>query len=813
MDHQIHGTYDTFLVILSYLIAVTASYSALDLAGRVNVSRGKHRLLWLVFGAMSMGLGIWSMHFVGMLALALPVKVLYDLSLVILSVLFAIFVSGIALLTVSRNKLEVKELAIAGVLMAGGISGMHYTGMAAMMIGITYDKGLVILSVVIAATASFAALWLLFYFRKDQSRFAYLYKLGSSLIMGAAIAGMHYTGMVAAHFHASEHQYGVEVQIETETLAYIIVLATFLLLGITLAGVFINKRLSQKDLVIQENESWYRSLYKNNEYGIISLDKAGTIINMNPAVPKMIGIQAEDYLNQHFSAIGLDITAKDKAKTDGVEEQSSRLLPKDFETSFVQPNGNLVELSVMNIPVEIDGKIVGNHIFIKDITEENKTKKKIKHLAYHDELTGLPNRRKLNERLDQAIEQSNRDSSTFAVMVLDIDRFKMINDSLGHTYGDIFLQGVSDRIVKSAEGFETTIARMGGDEFTILCNTGPEGEEAAELAERIIEALKKPFHLKDNDFYISASIGTALFPVHGRDAVELLKKADTAMYKVKKQGKNGHQFYSPDLDVQLLENIGLESDLRKAIERNELVVYYQPQFHAQSNRMIGVEALVRWNHPTRGMLSPGVFIPIAEETGLIYEIGTWVLSEACRQMKKWHDEGGPLIPVSVNLSSHQFHQPNLVEYIVKILEETKLEPQYLELEITESMMMDPAVSISILEELNKIGTRISLDDFGTGYSSLSYLKKFPIHKLKIDRSFITDISENHNDKAIVATIISMAQHLKLDVIAEGIETKDQLDILTENDCHEIQGYYFSSPLSASEVEKTFFVPNRLPSYQ
>lgn len=805
-----HGTYNSFLVVLSYLIAVTASYSALDLAGRVNVSKGKHRLLWLIFGAFSMGLGIWSMHFVGMLALTLPIQVFYDMPLVILSVLLAIFVSSIALFTVTRDKLSVKDLFVSGALMATGISGMHYTGMAAMMVDITYESSLVILSVAIAGTASMAALWLLFYFRKDQTRFAHLYKFGSSLIMGAAIAGMHYTGMVAAHFHMGQTPMTqVETQIKTETLAYTIVLATFLLLGVTLTGVFINKRFSQKDFVIQEHESWYRSLYKNNEYGIISLDKEGKIIDMNPAVSKISGLRAEEFIHQHVSSLRLLISEEEREKTTQLFSLSDPQGPNSFETVLMPPDGKRIELSVMKVPVDIESEIVGSHIIIKDITEENAAKKKIKHLAYHDDLTGLPNRRMFNLLLNQKTENSGSESTSFAVMVLDIDRFKMINDSLGHTYGDIFLQGVSKRIVACTEGGRVTVARMGGDEFTILCETGEDGAEASRLAERIIETLQQPFHLKDSDFYISASIGTALFPKHGRDAVELLKKADAAMYKVKKQGKNGHLFYTEDLSDQMIARVELESDLRKAIERDELVVYYQPQFHAEDNRLIGVEALVRWNHPSRGILSPGVFIPIAEETGMIYEIGTWVLREACRQMKQWHREGGPLIPVSVNLSAHQFHQPNLVEYIRSILEETKLDPQYLELEITESMMMDPAVSINILNELNKIGTRISLDDFGTGYSSLSYLKKFPIHKLKIDRSFITDLSENQNDQAIVATIIAMAQNLKLDVIAEGIETKDQLDILTENDCKKIQGYYFSSPLAASEVEKAFFIPSRV----
>ena len=280
------------------------------------------------------------------------------------------------------------------------------------------------------------------------------------------------------------------------------------------------------------------------------------------------------------------------------------------------------------------------------------------------------------------------------------------------------------------------------------------------------------------------------------------------MYEVKKNGKNSYRFFTSELDEHLHTKIELEADLRKAILREEFVLYYQPQIQTGTNKMIGVEALVRWNHPEKGILSPGVFIPIAEETGMIHEIGTWTLREACRQMREWHLAGGPLIPVSVNLSSQQFHQPNLIDYIREILEETGLEPKYLELEITESMMMDAKVSKSILQELDDFGVKISLDDFGTGYSSLSYLKQFPIHKLKIDRSFIADITRNVNDQAIVSTIISMAKNLKMDVIAEGIETKDQLEFLTRNSCEEIQGYYFSRPLSAPQVEAAFFIPQR-----
>lgn len=440
--------------------------------------------------------------------------------------------------------------------------------------------------------------------------------------------------------------------------------------------------------------------------------------------------------------------------------------------------------------------------------EEQQAKAIIEYQAMHDELTGLPNRRMFQLALSQSIEDYKEHSTPFAIFVMDIDRFKMINDSLGHTYGDQFLQEVSNRIRSSTEGYAVTIARLGGDEFTLILENCTDPALAEELAQRMVKAIEVPYRLQNNDYYVSASIGIALYPLHGENEIQLLKNADTAMYEVKKNGKNGHQFFSKVLDEHLLLRIELESDLRKAVKRNELELYYQPQIQTGNYSMIGVEALVRWRHPSKGLLSPGVFIPIAEETGLIYEIGTWTLYEACRQMKQWHEAGGPLIPVSVNLSSRQFHQSNLVEYIRDILEKTGLEPKYLELEITESMMMDAAVSTEILRELHEFGVKISLDDFGTGYSSLSYLKQFPIHKLKIDRSFISDITKNASDQAIVATIISMARHLNMDVIAEGIETKGQLDFLMENSCQEIQGYYFSRPLPAEEVEAAFFVPYR-----
>ncbi|WP_337102835.1 EAL domain-containing protein [Paenibacillus sp. YIM B09110] len=807
MEH-IHGSYDSLLVIFSYIIAVAASYTALDLAGRVSNAKGSSRLGWLSFGAAIMGSGIWSMHFVGMLAYSLPITIRYDIVIVFVSVIAAVAAAFIALYVVGRNQLTIRQLLTGGLLLATGISTMHYVGMSAILVDLSYDPLMFTLSIVIAIVASIAALWLSFYFRGGEESNAGWKKLGSGIIMGAAIVGMHYTGMFATNFHPSNRTpFSIGLILDQKLLAYLIVGGTLFTLGLSLFGIVMSKRLNIKDTALEESEKWYKSLYDNNLDGIVSVDLNRRVISYNEAALHITGLTDIQVLGKPISELVKVIAEPDRAKTTDMFVSAFKGMRTTHETTLIR-NGQVIILSVTNVPVIIEGNVAGSYIIFKDITDEKQAEQRIHHLAYHDELTGLPNRRKFNQAIGEWIEARNISRLPFAVMVLDIDRFKMINDSLGHTYGDIFLQELTTRIQTSLEGQNVMLARMGGDEFTILCRNCPDESDIVELAEKIINSIQIPYRLKDNDFYVSASIGIALFPQHGHDATELLKNADTAMYEVKRKGKNGYMFFSRELDDKLQQKIELEGDLRKAVENGELLLHYQPQIRTSDNEMIGVEALVRWNHKDRGLLSPGTFIPIAEETGIIYEIGTWVLREACRQMREWHMAGGPLIPVAVNLSSQQFHQPDLAGYIKSILDEAGLEPKFLELEITESMMMDAELSADILKRLNEYGVRISLDDFGTGYSSLSYLKMFPIHKLKIDRSFIRDITHSGNDQAIVATIIAMAHNMNMEVIAEGIETKDQLDILRDKDCQKIQGYYFSKPLSANDVEDSFFKPKR-----
>jgi diguanylate cyclase (GGDEF)-like protein/PAS domain S-box-containing protein len=811
MNH-IHSSHDNVLVVISYLIAVAASYNVLDLTGKINNTKGRRRWLWLFFGAIVMGMGIWSMHFVGMMSMTLPFPVYYDLMVVLVSVGIGIAASFVALLIVGRQKLSVTMLLGGAALFALGISAMHYMGMYAMQVNITYDIGYVVLSVLVAFAASITALWLSLYFVQHHLRSDFLKKLGSAMIMGAAIAGMHYTGMLAAHFEtgvpADRMLSPLSQILNQKRLGYVISAGTLITLSLSLLGLYISKLFSNQESEKRENEKWQRSLYEHNQDGIISVDLHQQIIGINPAAIRISGIMEKQFKYGPVSEL-LPLVVEEDRK--GIQEMFQRASGGEavrYETAIYDTGQNKIHLSVLLAPVIVEDQVVGNYIILRDITEEKRAEEKNRHLAFHDELTGLPNRRMFNQTLSDMIEARQENQEQFAVMVLDIDRFKMINDSLGHIYGDLFLQEVSNRISGVVNPDEVMLARMGGDEFAALFHQKPSVENAAHVAELIIQVIGQPYYLKENEFHVTASIGIALFPDHGQNAVQLLKNADTAMYQVKKNGKNGHQFYSAELYAKLRERLELEIDLRKALEREEFVLHYQPQIRTGDVRMTGVEALVRWNHPTRGLLSPELFIFLAEETGMIIELGNQVLREACRQMYEWHQAGGPIVPVAVNLSSQQFHQSNLVGNIKRILEETGLSPEYLELEITESMMMDALASFDILNQLTELGIRISLDDFGTGYSSFSYLKMFPIHKVKIDRSFIQDLAVSQNDKAIVSTIITMAKQLNMDVIAEGIETKDQLDILTEQDCDEVQGYYYSRPLPAEEVERQFFLPRR-----
>ena len=448
---------------------------------------------------------------------------------------------------------------------------------------------------------------------------------------------------------------------------------------------------------------------------------------------------------------------------------------------------------------EENGEVSGIIGVATDITERKRAEKRLVQLANYDSLTGLPNRTLFRDRLAHAVAQANRKNRLVALLFLDLDRFKMINDSLGHLAGDKLLQAVSGRLLANARE-EDTVARLGGDEFTVILEDITNTEDATIVARKILEVMGKPFYLDGHEVFVTTSIGIAIFPLDGQGLDGLLKNADTAMYRAKEQGRNNYQFYTADMNAKAVEHLIMESSLRHALDRDEFVLHFQPQIDLHSREITGMEVLLRWNHPELGLLYPNQFMLLAEETGLIISIGEWVLNKACAQAALWQSQGLPPMRIAVNLSALQFRENNLVATVADALDLAGLDPQHLELEITESFLMDNVDSaIAKLRALSNLGVHLAIDDFGTGYSSLSYLKKFPLNTLKIDQSFVRDISTDPDDAAIAEAIIALAQTLNLRVMAEGVETEEQINFLRTRGCDQAQGFLISHPVPAQDI--------------
>jgi diguanylate cyclase (GGDEF)-like protein/PAS domain S-box-containing protein len=469
-----------------------------------------------------------------------------------------------------------------------------------------------------------------------------------------------------------------------------------------------------------------------------------------------------------------------------------------FETTFNRKDGSSYPTKCKLQLVEPKDSHSEILVWIQDLTERKQMENTIRQMAYYDSLTGLPNRNLLNDRLAVALANASRNYQKVAILFLDLDHFKTINDSLGHEAGDQLLQQVSLRI-KGILRKQDTIARMGGDEFIILIPGLTDTDHTARLAEKILDAVTPVFKIGDNELYIGCSIGIAIFPDDGMEIKTLLKNSDLAMYRAKEKGRNTFQLYTPSMNFKAMERLAVEKNLRKALDREEFELHYQPKINLKSGQIAGMEALIRWDSPELGMVMPNQFIPIAEETRLIIQMGHWVLLTACQQARIWRETGLPQTPISVNLSVVQFTHPNLVSEISKILKQTNTPPHYLELEITESVLMkDTTLAVSILNKLSALGIKISIDDFGTGFSSLNYLKNLPLDYLKIDQTFIKDFNLRTNS-AITKAIVTLAQSLDMKTIAEGVETEEQRKFLTELNCDEAQGYLFSKPITRDEM--------------
>lgn len=523
--------------------------------------------------------------------------------------------------------------------------------------------------------------------------------------------------------------------------------------------------------------------------GIFGIDLDGRITFCNPASEKMLGYEKGELIGTPSSTV--------------ICHEPDHSPYGETVQMFCKKDKTILAVEYVLSSIEEDENVIGQVVTFKDITERKKMEEEIRYLAYYDSLTDLPNRVLLNDKLKKILENKEQQ---VAVLYLDLDRFKLVNDSLGHSYGDLLLREVANRL-KIIIPKEAIASRQGGDEFTVVLPDINGIEDVLLVVDHISDIFSQPFSLMGNEVYIKTSIGISMFPKDGEDGEVLIKNADAAMYKSKEKSGTGYHFFESEMNNRSLESIKLENALYKALDRNELDIYYQPQIDSRTNSIIGVEALLRWIHPTEGMISPADFIPIAEDTGLIVPIGEWVLENACKQLKKWHEEGNHSLSVSVNLSSRQFEENDLVEVVQRILIDVNLAPEFLHLELTENQIIkNKDLTVEMMEQLKEIGVKIAIDDFGTGYSSLGYLKNFPIDALKIDKSFIQDIREgDDSNSAITNTIITLAQNLKLNVIAEGVETKEQLDFLLSKDCYLMQGYYFSVPLKAEALKEKYLI--------
>ncbi|MDE2341776.1 MAG: EAL domain-containing protein [Betaproteobacteria bacterium] len=677
------GNYNSLLVFFSLIVAILASYTALDMAARVTTTQGRAARWWFAGGACAMGFGIWSMHFVGMLAFSLPIPLGYDPFITLLSLLIAIASSAFALWIVGQEDLPWPRLAMSALLMGSGVAGMHYTGMAAMRMipAIRYEPALLVLSILIAILASGAALHLAFQLRQHTSQVR-AWRAGAAVVMGFAIVGMHYTGMAAAEFPQGSICGAAHSPVSAGWLALVIILITLAVMGIALLT------------------------------------------------------------------------------------------------------------SLMDFRMEMRTAVLAN-----SLQEANR---ELRYLTLHDALTKLPNRMLLEDRLAQAIQVGERGGISFALLLLDLDSFKNINDAYGHQVGDQLLVEITLRIESIVRAHDT-VARLGSDEFVLLAAI-PELSDAAAIADKLLTVLHAPFQVEGHELRISASIGIAVYPENGRQPNDLFTNASAAVQQAKAQGRNTYCFFESSMNANVHEQLRLVQDLHAALDRHELVLYYQPKVRVADGRVIGVEALVRWQHPEQGLIAPDRFIPVAEHTGLIVPLGNWVLDEACRQMAQWLKEGRTHWSMAVNLSALQFSHASLVRTVETTLARHALPPRCLILEITESTAMrDVNASLRILQQLHRMGVKICIDDFGTGYSSLLYLKRLPADELKIDRGFVRDLAHDPEDAAIVSAIVALGRALNLEIVAEGVETHEQREFLTRLGCHMLQGYLLGRPVPAGEL--------------
>ena len=759
--------HDLRLVGLAALVCVLASFAAINLLRHARKSSGQMRGVWLAVSAISTGFGIWATHFIAMLAFTPGIPSGYNIILTILSLVAAILLTG-AGLAVSLVPNWRHGPWIGGVIVAGGIAAMHYTGMAAFEIAgiILWDPVLVAASIILGAAIGAVALPVGLHGAQEK------WKIGGAVLLTLAICSHHFTAMAAVSIIPYAMIEVSSSAVPAGWLAVGLAIASFGIIGLALAGVVLDIRDRHRSELEVDR---MRDLANASVEGLLVCD-GEVIVSVNTSFAALTGLSTA-----HLVGARLERCFPDQAARAKLLSRSNLTV----ETDLRHLDGSMTPVELILRPIVFGGR--PHHVIaVRDLQARKDAEQHIYFLAHHDALTSLPNRGHFNARVDQEIAALTPGKS-LAVLCLDLDRFKEVNDLFGHSAGDKVLQAVASRIT-AVLGERQMMARLGGDEFAILMPDVANPAAASRLAETILEALRASGDTPET--HIATSIGIALCPDDATDRQALLTCADTALYRGKSEGRNTYRFFEARMGAEVRERRMLEHDLRHAIARDELRLVYQPQQEIQSAKVVGFECLLRWKHPTRGEISPAVFIPIAEETGAILQIGDWVLKTACREAASWTQP----LTIAVNVSAVQLYNAKFFQELHQILLETGLPPRRLEIEITETALIrDFNRALSMLRQIKALGIRIAMDDFGTGYSSLSTLRAFPFDRIKIDGSFIKSVNSNGQAATIVRAVLGLGRGLGLPVLAEGVETDAELQFLQDELCDEVQGYLLGRP--------------------
>ncbi|MBR1131265.1 EAL domain-containing protein [Bradyrhizobium iriomotense] len=809
--------HDWRLVVLAGLVCFVASIVAASIFHRAIATRARTRWIWIAIAGAAIGYGIWATHFVAMLAYEPGVTTGYGLVLTAFSLAAAMLLTSVGFGVAVGASRRWGALA-GGVIVGGGIASMHYLGMWALEVPgrVTWSVDLVIVSIILGMCLGYAALAAALTYQDYRGT------LGAAVLLTLAIVSHHFTAMGAVQITPDPTLATDTLSLSPAFLALAIAGVALSVLGMSLIGVLADRRLasrtarfegiiSQLSVARQQLEDSQQELQgqtlrldtaiNHMVEGLCMFDAEKRLVVCNERYARLYQLPPEllrtgtshTDIIRHRIAKGI---LKGDSSEGAAEQFISKLaaLPFDAVSSRIDEFADGRLICVTRQPMA-GGGWVATHL---DVTEQRRSEAKITHMAQHDALTDLPNRVLLRERMEHAIAVTRNGGLDLAVLMLDLDRFKEVNDTLGHPAGDALLRVVAARLRECVT--ETAlIARLGGDEFAVIDYVTNPAVEAAALAENIRKALCEPFDLGDHRVTVGTSIGIAIAPRDGNDSDVILKSADLALYSAKSGGRGAFRFFEPQLDELMHARRNLEREMRAALAGRQFELHYQPFVRAATGETCGFEALLRWHHPQRGLVLPGEFIPLAEETGLIVPLGEWVLRTACAEAATWPAH----VRIAINLSPAQFRSKELVPVIVGALASSGLAPHRLELEVTETVIMhDSEAVFAVLAQLRELGVRIALDDFGTGYSSLSFLQRFPFDKVKIDRSFVDELSSTRAEaRHLARAVVRFAVSLGKTTTAEGVETEEQLDILREEGCVETQGYYFSRPMPASDVAR------------